>query len=140
MFSERQRKCYRESNTGQGLIRICSQGATLQIFAVGTFGLGGGAWIDNASGHPERFYLYGLPTCTSVTFGGNGSFYGCVYAPEAAFGLGGGGSDTWDFVGSSVTQSVQMNGHYNFHFDENLRAIGPARGYIPTEWKETAAN
>jgi len=29
-----------------------------------------------------------------------------------------------------------MNGHYNFHYDENLRRVGPGRGYIPTNWKE----
>jgi hypothetical protein len=99
----------------------------LQIFTTASFSLGGGAWIDNASGHAERLYLFGLPTCTSITFGGNGSFCGCVYAPEAAFNLGGGGNDTQDFVGSSVTKTVTLNGHYNFHFDEYLKYIGPTR-------------
>jgi len=29
-----------------------------------------------------------------------------------------------------------MNGHFNFHFDENLARIGPGRGYIPVSWNE----
>ncbi|PYJ06374.1 MAG: hypothetical protein DME25_06810, partial [Verrucomicrobia bacterium] len=105
-----------------------------------SFSLGGQAYVDNQSGHAERFYLYGLPTCTSITFGGNGSFYGGIYAPEADFNLGGGGSDTWDFIGSSVTKTVNLNGHFNFHYDENLRRIGPSRGFIPTSWQEVSAN
>ena len=83
--------------------------------------------IDNTSGHADRFYLFGLPTCTSITLGGNGNFYGAIYAPEATFNLGGGGINTWDFVGSSVTGSVLMNGHFNFHYDENLQRLGPSR-------------
>ncbi len=50
--------------------------------------------------------------------------------------MGGGGNDTWDFVGASVSRTVKMNGHFNFHFDENLARIGPGRGYIPVSWNE----
>lgn len=123
------------------VIRLSPVNATLQIFMQGSaFTLGGGALIDNPSGHPDRFFLYGLPSCTSVTFGGNGNFYGCIYTPNADFYLGGGGSDTWDFVGSSVTSTVTMNGHYNFHFDENLRNVGPAKAYVAYSWEEIAAH
>ena len=113
-------------NTSSQVIRLDVNNATLQIFMLGsTFSLGGGALIDNPSGHAERFYLFGLPSCTSISFGGNGNFYGAIYAPEADFTLGGGGSSTWDFVGSSVTKSVTMNGHFNFHYDETLQRVGP---------------
>ena len=114
--------------TSSGVIRINANNAYLQIFMLGsTFSLGGGAVIDNQSGHAERFFLFGLPSCTTITFGGNGNFYGGIYAPQADFNLGGGGSDVWDFVGSSVTKTVTMNGHFNFHFDENLARTGPFR-------------
>jgi hypothetical protein len=73
---------------------------------------------------------------TSLTYGGNGTFTGVIYAPDASFTLGGGGTEERDFTGSSVTKSVKMNGKYNFHYDENLNKIGPARGFIPTDWKE----
>jgi len=110
------------------VIRLDPNNAYLQIFMEGdTLSLSGGAVIDNASGHADRFYLFGLPTCTSISFGGNGNFYGAIYAPEADFSLGGGGSDTWDFVGASVTKTVTMNGHFYFHYDENLQRVGPSR-------------
>ena len=46
---------------------------------------------------------------------------------QPRFEISGGGSDVMDFIGSSVTKSVKMNGNYNFHFDENLMRIGPGR-------------
>ncbi|HWI56394.1 MAG TPA: collagen-binding domain-containing protein [Bacillota bacterium] len=122
---------------GQSVIRICAQNATLRMFMDGpSFSLSGNAYIDNQSGHADRCYLFGTPNCTSISFAGNGAFYGGVYAPNADFTLNGGGSDTWDFIGASVTKTVMMNGHYNFHFDENLSRIGPGRGYIVNSWEE----
>jgi len=32
--------------------------------------------------------------------------------------------------------SVVMNGHFNFHYDENLKRIGPAVGFVVSSWKE----
>jgi hypothetical protein len=29
-----------------------------------------------------------------------------------------------------------MNGHFNFHYDENLGRSGPLRGFIATSWDE----
>ncbi len=131
----------KDINSSTIVIRLSPEEAYLQLYMVGsTFNLSGSAYIDNASGHPDRFYFFGLPTCTSISFGGNGNFYGCVYAPNAAYQLGGGGNNTWDFVGSSVTRSVSMNGHFNFHFDTNLRYVGPAKAYVVNYWEEIAAN
>jgi hypothetical protein len=59
--------------------------------------------------------------------GGNGGLVGSFYAPQANFSLGGGASDTWDIIGAVVTKSVTLNGHFSFHFDENLARIGPWR-------------
>lgn len=116
-------------------IRIAS-GGSLQIYMLGeTFKIAGRGVI-NDSGNASAFYLFGLPSCKNIQFNGNGSFTGAIYAPQADFYLGGGGNDYYDFVGSSVTKTVQMNGHFRFHYDENLRRIGPGRGYVATNWKE----
>jgi hypothetical protein len=72
--------------------------------------------------------------------GGNASptnaFVGTIYAPQAAFSLGGGGSNTCDFIGASITKTVTLNSHCKFHFDENLLRVGPRRGYLVTYWEE----
>ena len=59
-----------------------------------------------------------------------------IYAPSAAFTLGGGGNNTYDFVGACVTQSAKMNGHYNFHFDEALKKLNSPTGYVVSAWNE----
>jgi hypothetical protein len=96
----------------------------------------GGNGVANPSGNAFNVKYFGLPSNTSLSFGGNAAFSGVIYAPNAAFTLGGGGSTTYDFVGSSITASVRMNGHFNSHYDEALGRIGMSRGFIPTSWNE----
>ena len=60
-----------------------------------------------------------------------------MYAPNAALTLNGGGSNN-GFIGSCIVNSIVMNGHYDFHFDENLLTAGPRRGYLATSWQELA--
>ncbi len=96
----------------------------------------GGNGVVNESGNAASFLYFGLPSNTEIVFGGNAAFTGAIYANHADFTLGGGGNNTYDFVGASVTRSVKMNGHFNFHYDENLANVGPSRGFIPTSWAE----
>lgn len=95
-----------------------------------------GQGVVNQSGKAANFCYYGTTNNTTVSFGGNAAFTGVIYAPNAAFSLGGGGNNAYDFVGASVTKTVKMNGHFNFHYDEALRRWGPARGFVPTNWEE----
>ena len=125
--------------TGTKEIKI-DNGASVKMYMQGSTFKVSGNGIVNDNGNASSFYYYGLPSNTAIDFGGNGGFVGAIYAPQAAFSLGGGGSDTFDFIGASVTKTVQMNGHFNFHYDENLRKIGPGRGYIPVAWAEAASN
>jgi len=88
------------------------------------------------SGVARHMAFFGLPSVTSIDYNGNGDFTGTIYAPQAIFSLNGGGVTAWDFIGSSVTMTVQMNGKYHFHYDEDLKKRGPDNGYIPHLWKE----
>jgi len=38
-----------------------------------------------------------------------------------------GGSDEYDFQGACVADALVLNGHFNFHYDENLKRRGPTR-------------
>jgi hypothetical protein len=78
----------------------------------------------------------GTPNCTSLKYSGNGDFTGAMYFPEADFTLSGGGSGITDFIGSSVTRTVQMNGHYHFHFDEALKKWNPNNAFVAASWRE----
>lgn len=106
----------------------------LSIYMDGpTFTVGGSA-IDDG-GVASNLSYYGTTNNTAIKFNGNASFIGTIYAPEATFSLGGGGSSTYDFVGSCVVNTISMIGHYLFHFDEAL-LNGSNRGYVANGWQE----
>lgn len=115
---------------------LIGDGAKVKVYMAGASFSVGGNGVINMNSRAESFSYFGLPSNTSVAFGGNAAFIGTIYAPNADFTLGGGGSDALDFVGASITKSVRMNGHYHFHYDENLMNVGASRGYIPTSWEE----
>jgi hypothetical protein len=99
-----------------------------------------GNGVMNQTGMAIGFVYYGLPSNTSLSLNANSAFVGAIYCPEADFSLGGGGGNTYDFIGSSVSSTIVMNGSFNFHYDENLRRIGPGRGFIATGWREVATH
>jgi Tfp pilus assembly protein PilX len=123
------------SLTGQNAI-IIQPGGALQLYMQGPYAKIGGNGVINKSGNSTNFFYYGLSSNTTLDFNGNGEFIGVIYAPYAAFKLGGGGSSIQDFIGASITASVTMQGHFNFHYDENLSRSGKPRGFIITSWNE----
>ncbi len=96
----------------------------------------GGNGVINGSGVSSAFQYYGLPSNTALTFSANANFVGQIYAPEAAFRLGGGGSNPYHFSGLCSTRSVTMNGHYNFHYDETSIYQLKLFGYLAISWDE----
>jgi len=118
--------------SGQSQI-VIAPGASLQLYA-------GGANTSitevNNTGNCATFSYFGLPSNTSVIIGGNDVFLGTIYAPNANLKLSGGGSFNLDYQGAIAVNNIQMNGHFNFHFDENLKKKGPSRGYQITSWNE----
>jgi hypothetical protein len=109
-------------------------GASLELYVGGANA--SLATLNNA-GNCGAFTYFGLPSNTSINLSGNNLFLGSIYAPNAVLTLGGGGNNALDFQGSCAVKSVGMNGHFNFHFDENLRRTGPFRGYQATSWVES---
>jgi len=112
---------------------IIGPGASLAVYVAGASAV---FTQVNNQGNAKNFSYYGLPANTSVTFGGNAAVIGTIYCPNADFTIGGGGTDVYDFEGAIMCKTVKMNGHYNFHFDEDLANNGPFRGYVATSWRE----
>jgi len=103
---------------------LFSPGSTLKLYSGGgrlALGL-----IENAC-CVEAFQCYGLLTVTNATWSGSSSFTGVIYTPQATLTVGGGGSTIYDFAGACVVDQAVVNGHVNFHFDENLMRAGPMR-------------
>jgi hypothetical protein len=110
--------------------------ASLKLYVGGASASLAGKGVINNNANATNFFYYGLPANTSLSLSGNAAFTGVIYAPSAAFTLGGGGSTTYDFVGASITSTVKMNGNFQFHYDEALGRNGPSRGFIITSWNE----
>lgn len=95
-----------------------------------------GSGTINSPGRAANFAYYGLPGNTSISLSGNAAFTGTLYAPDASLTLNGGGSNNYDFVGSCVAKSVTFNGHFMFHYDQDLLNSGASRGYFAVHWSE----
>ncbi len=115
---------------------VIKSGSSLKLYSSAPSVSLAGNTTANSDGTADSFSFWGTPAVKSITFSGNANFTGTIYAPDADFTLNGSGSEVIDFIGGSITKTVKMNGHFNFHYDEALRKIGPFRAYIVTGWNE----
>jgi len=120
-------------SSGQILIPA---GNSLSMFVTAPTASIGGNGVINESGASSSFQYYGLPANTALNISANAAFVGLIYAPEAVFTLGGGGNNIYDFIGASITKSVKMNGHFNFHYDEASNTYLQLFGYSAISWDE----
>jgi hypothetical protein len=111
---------------------VIKAGATLKLYVAGA---SANFTQVNTEGNASTFQYYGLPSNRSLTWSGNAQYMGQVYAPNADFSLGGGGNNAMDFQGALVVRSITMNGHFNVHYDENLKRA-PVVGFRVVSWRE----
>lgn len=123
--------------SGTDSFTIAPTGAKLEVYCGGTSCAVSGNGVINDSGQAQNFILYGTSSVTSLALNGNGAFVGVLSAPNADIAMNGAGkSSTVDFTGALVVNSVKMNGHFNFHYDEALGRM-PANGRVLiTSWDE----
>jgi hypothetical protein len=119
---------------GQSQITISTIG-TLNLYCNGNAKLAGNG-VVNATTDATRFSFWGTPNCTDVELGGNAEFTGTIYAPQAYFHAGGGGSNQYDIVGAAIVDEAKLNGHFLFHFDEKLINSGARSSFVVTGWNE----
>lgn len=111
-------------------------GGSLLIYSGGTGITIGGNGVMNANGFAGNFIVYCDKTVTSFTLNGNGEFTGVLVAPNADLTMNGGGNSAEDFTGALMVNSVRMNGHFNFHYDEALGRMGNNGRFLITSWNE----
>ncbi|MBI3853135.1 MAG: hypothetical protein HY298_23030 [Verrucomicrobia bacterium] len=115
---------------------VIAPGGHLKLYVGGPSTAIHGIGVNNLLGTADQFYYYGLPGNKSIEIGGNALTTVALYAPNADLDFQGGGNILYHLMGSVVCKSVKLNGHFSFHFDENLPRVGPARGYVATSWQE----
>ena len=120
---------------GSGDYIYIAPGASLKLYVAAPSASIGGNGVINTDAKASAFEYWGLPTNTSFAFKANAAFTGIVYAPQADFTLGGGGNNDYDFAGACVVNTIKMNGHFHFHYDEALRRKY-WNGYQAAGWNE----
>jgi hypothetical protein len=104
-------------------------GGSLELYVGGTCTLSG-AGVVNGTQNAANCAIYGLPTCTAVTYSGSSAFIGQVYAPAAAFTFNG----VADACGAFTAKSISLSGSAGVHYDKALgRPSGP---YLIDNWAE----
>jgi hypothetical protein len=121
--------------TGNDYIEI-APGASLKLYVAAPSAEISGNGVVNGTGKAINFQYYGLPSNTEVKFRGNFSYTGVIYAPDANFSLGGGGNNTYDFVGAVMAKTIKFNGHVHIHADLGIRPDFPIALYVVESWNE----
>jgi len=106
--------------SGGGFIYI-TPGSRLTLYCAGQMVISGGG-IANGNQDTSKLTIYGLPTCTAVTYSGSAAFYGTMDAPEAAFTF----SSLASAFGAFIVSSANLQGG-GVHYDENLARGDPTR-------------
>ncbi len=113
-----------------------AQGASVLIYAGGTSITVSGNQVLNPNGFAGSFIVYAAPSVTSFTLNGNGECTGVVVAPNADLKLNGGGNSDQDFCGSMMVNSIRLNGHFKFHYDEALKRTPGNGRFLIASWDE----
>jgi uncharacterized protein (UPF0333 family) len=115
---------------------VMAPDAKLEMYVGGTSCALGGNGVVNPTGLAANFILYCTDSVTSMSFSGNGQFTGIIVAPNADLKLNGGGNNNNDFVGCVIANTITMNGHFSFHYDEALKNLKNSGRFIVKEWHE----
>jgi hypothetical protein len=124
------------SMSGNDKVTIDPTSGKLRLYSGGTDLTIGGNGIINAGGYADHLMVYAALSVTSITLNGNGEFTGVLVAPNANIRMNGGGHADNDFIGSLMVNSVTMNGHFKFHYDEALSRLGGSSRFLITSWDE----
>ncbi len=103
-------------------------GASLKLY-IGGNGSVSGTGIINGSGYAKNFSVFGLPTCTALSYNGSSEFIGTVYAPSADFRFSGSAGGFGSFTANTVT----VSGGAHIAYDKGLNAGGR---YVAKSWNE----
>jgi len=82
-------------------------------------------------GTPPQFWVYGLPSCTSMTLVAHSMFSGVIYAPQVNLRANGSAS----LCGAIVAAQFSCLGNFDFHYDASVANV-PAKQFKILSWAE----
>lgn len=127
------------SMSGNDVVKI-KTGGSLTNWVGGTSVSIGGNGVVNETGLAKNYVCLCAPSVTDVAIGGNGEFTGVFIAPNGNMAMNGGGNSRFDFIGSVMVNSVRLNGHFQFHYDEALGRLPASGRFLISSWDEVPVN
>ena len=91
--------------------------ASLTLYLGGNFVSKNGGVINNSTREPRKLEVYGLDTCSSISFVTNSVFYGTVYAPTTDVLL----HNSVEFFGAVVARNFIQDVYADFNYDASLQ-------------------
>ncbi len=124
------------SNSAQLLVNDANPDASLRLYLGGNLYCKNGGAINNLSKDPKRLKVYGLDSCTNMSFATAGVFYGAIYAPNTPIYI----KSALEIHGAVVAGSFTQGATSNFHYDASLRKdknpdVGVVRFSITRWWE-----
>ena len=86
---------------------------------------------DIVGARPPQFWVYGLPSCTTMTLTAGKTFIGVIYAPQVNLRAQGHAA----LCGAIVASSFGCFGTFDFHYDSSTRNI-EAKSFKILSWAE----
>lgn len=118
---------------------VIEETGDLEVYLNGDLIARGGAILNSSEQAPRLRIFVTSTEPTTVQLAGNAHFAGAIHAPHASLQLAGGGNNG-RFFGAAVLGSIDINGRYQFHFDEALRFTPqPLYRYAVSAWQRPSA-
>ncbi len=131
------------SGNGTGGIYVDQTNGSLELYVAGDMDVGGNGFVNlNTNSYdptplgdfgvvpdlgvypkPEKMLIFGIgDSSQSISYHGNATLSGVIYAPNAAVSLKGGGSGG-EVLGAIVANTIKVTGTYGFHYDVQLKNL-----------------
>jgi hypothetical protein len=108
-------------NSAEIQINNANPDASLTIYLAGDLFCKNGGALNNLTEDPTRLKLFGLDTCTNLSFATTGTFYGGICAPNAMANF----KSSVEIYGAVAAQCFLQGQAAGFHYDAALKQCGP---------------
>lgn len=108
---------------------------SLTLYLGGNFYCKNGGIINNLTQVPSKLKIYGLDTCTNLSFATAGVFYGAICTPNATLNM----KSSVEIYGSLLADNFNQGQAANFHYDASLKNAGAndeGVHFVITKWSE----
>ena len=93
--------------------------ASLILYIGGDFEGKNSSNVNNMTGDPAKFKLYGLETCENIILKNSSDFYGAVYAPNAYFEM----TNSAEAFGAVTAKIYEQKNSAPFSYDASLKDV-----------------